>query len=93
MPAHDWTRVSANIFHAFHVAWIGALQRQLNAGTLPKDYYALSEQSAGDVVPDVLTLHHASDPSAEGDYQGNGHACWSERIRKPIPACRAAGVR
>src|SRR5208337_5053320 len=24
MPVHDWTRVSAGIFHHFHLEWIGA---------------------------------------------------------------------
>src|SRR5579872_4893945 len=27
MPVHDWTRVEAGIFHAFHVAWVPELQR------------------------------------------------------------------
>ena len=30
MPVHDWTRVSAGIFHHFHLEWIGDLSRQLN---------------------------------------------------------------
>jgi hypothetical protein len=60
MPAHDWTRVDDGIFHAFHLAWIGILQHALNAGLLPPDYYALGEQVAGGIGPDVLTLHSAS---------------------------------
>jgi hypothetical protein len=56
MPIHDWTRVSAGTFHAFHVAWIAELQRALNNGVLPKGYYALAEQVANQVIPDVLTL-------------------------------------
>jgi N-terminal domain of reverse transcriptase len=38
MPVHDWTRVSAGIFHHFHFEWIGDLSRQLNRGLLPPDY-------------------------------------------------------
>lgn len=57
MPVHDWTRVTAGTFHAFHLAWIAELQRVLNGGTLPEGYYALAEQVSGNVVPDVLTLH------------------------------------
>jgi Protein of unknown function (DUF4058) len=57
MPLHDWTRVTAGVFHAFHNAWITELQRALNAGVLPADYYALGEQWAGEIGPDVLTLH------------------------------------
>ena len=56
MPVHDWTRVSAGIFHHFHVEWIGDLSRVLNRGLLPPNYYALAEQIAGELGPDVLTL-------------------------------------
>jgi hypothetical protein len=56
MPIHDWTRVDAGIFHAFHLSWIGTLQNVLNSGLLPPDYYALGEQIAGGIGPDVLTL-------------------------------------
>jgi Protein of unknown function (DUF4058) len=56
MPIHDWTRVDAGIFHHFHLEWIGDLSRVLNRGLLPPEYYALAEQIAGGVGPDVLTL-------------------------------------
>lgn len=56
MPAHDWTRVSAGIFHHFHYRWVAAISDALNAGLLPPDYYALAEQIVGDLGPDVLTL-------------------------------------
>ncbi|MBI4613419.1 MAG: DUF4058 family protein [Planctomycetes bacterium] len=59
MPVHDWTRVSAGTFHHFHCSWIVELARALNAGRLPADYYALAEQSAGETLPDVLTLREA----------------------------------
>lgn len=66
MPMHDWTRVSAGVFHAFHNGWISHLQERLNAGLLPPSYYALGEQRAGDITPDVLALHAADfDDSAE----------------------------
>ena len=48
MPIHDWTRVDAGLFHAFHQRWISALSDALNTGVLPRDYYALAEQSVGD---------------------------------------------
>lgn len=57
MPIHDWTRVDAGIFHAFHQGWIPEISRALNRGLLPADYYALPEQLAGRMGPDVLTLH------------------------------------
>ncbi len=56
MPIHDWTRVDAGLFHAFHQFWIVTLSRALNAGVLPADYFALPEQSIQGPVPDVLTL-------------------------------------
>lgn len=56
MPIHDWTRVTAGTFHAFHVAWIAELQRTFNSGLLPQGYYALAEQVAGEIGPDVLAL-------------------------------------
>jgi hypothetical protein len=57
MPIHDWTRVDAGIFHAFHHDWITEISRALNHGLLPAGYYALPEQVAGGLGPDVLTLH------------------------------------
>jgi len=56
MPIHDWTRVDAGLFHAFHQGWITNLSRALNAGALPRDYFALPEQSIQGPIPDVLTL-------------------------------------
>ncbi|HEX8200895.1 MAG TPA: DUF4058 family protein, partial [Isosphaeraceae bacterium] len=56
MPVHDWSRVGAGIFHDFHNAWITELRNALNNGLLPADHYALSEQIAGNLGPDVLTL-------------------------------------
>jgi hypothetical protein len=72
MPIHDWTRVSAGTFHAFHLAWIAELQRVLNAGRLPPNYYALAEQVAGDVIPDVLTLQAANDAPARAPLGTDG---------------------
>ncbi len=62
MPIHDWTRVDAGLFHAFHYQWIGALCDSLNAGGLPPDYFALPEQSVGRPIPDMLTLELAPGP-------------------------------
>jgi hypothetical protein len=53
---HDWTRVEPNYFHAFHVAWVAAFQHALNNGALPPGYYALAEQVAPPIEPDLLTL-------------------------------------
>ena len=56
MGIHDWTRVTAGIFHDFHHDWITMLKRALNDGRLPPGFYALAEQIAGGLGPDVLTL-------------------------------------
>ncbi len=56
MPIHDWTRVDAGLFHAFHQSWSVRIQDALNAGVLPKGYYALVEQRTGAPEPDVIAV-------------------------------------
>jgi len=72
MPIHNWTRVTAGIFHDFHLEWISAIKRALNGGLLPPGYYALAEQIAGGMGPDVLTLQVPvpRPPSAEKNDEG-----------------------
>jgi Protein of unknown function (DUF4058) len=67
MPIHDWTRVDAGIFHAFHHDWITDISRALNRGLLPAGYYALPEQLAGGLGPDILTLRT---PGSDGPAGG-----------------------
>ena len=62
MPAHDWARVDAGIFHSFHLAWLSHLSETLNGGLLPDGFYALTEQHAGRRIPDILTLHASPAP-------------------------------
>ena len=70
MPVvHDWTRVDAGMFHAFHTAWLGALQGALNRGVMPPGYSAAIEQYAGPGNVDVVTLA-ADDSPAPGDWGG-----------------------
>ena len=69
MPIHEWTRVDAGIFHAFHHDWITEIARALNRGLLPAEYYALPEQIASGLGPDVLTLRG---PSSNGTPAGIG---------------------
>lgn len=56
MPIHDWGRVSAGTFHDFHTSWVTHMKEALNGGVLPDGYYAMSEQHAGQAIPDVVTL-------------------------------------
>jgi hypothetical protein len=67
MPIHDWTRVDAGVFHDFHLSWLPAIKRALNAGLLPAGYYAMGEQVAGPGNPDVLALR-----APEDAYDGGG---------------------
>lgn len=61
MAVHDWTRVAAGIFHAFHLNWIAEISGALNQGILPASYYSLPEQVAGGLEPDVLALCRSDD--------------------------------
>lgn len=90
MPIHDWTRVTAGTFHDFHVGWIAELRRALNGGLLPRGYYALAEQVAFDVIPDVLTLQDlgggndaaAAQPGPPNE-DGNGDAGVAVAVAPP----------
>lgn len=70
MPVHDWTKVDAGIFHAFHHHWISVLDTTLN-GLLPAGYYSLPEQVAGLGKPDVLALQ-LNPPNAPPEPTANG---------------------
>ena len=59
MPIHDWTRVDDGTVHAFYTFWIVEIAKSLNAGLLPEGFYALPEQVAIGVIPDVVTLRDA----------------------------------
>lgn len=67
MPVHDWTRVAAGIFHHFHHEWISEISRAVNHKLVGTNYYALAEQIAGGLGPDVLTLQRP-----HGREGGNG---------------------
>jgi hypothetical protein len=85
MPIHDWTRVDAGIFHAFHHDWITEIARSLNRGLLPAAYYALPEQFAGGLGPDVLTLrgpkNNGTPPTREPPDGGIALAVAPPRVR------------
>jgi len=65
MPMHNWKRVEAGIYHAFHHEWISEISRALNRGLLPEDLYALPEQQAAGFGPDVLTLQDTAGDAAK----------------------------
>jgi hypothetical protein len=74
VPVHDWTRVAAGISHHFHHEWISEISRAVNHRLSGTNYYALAEQVAGGMVPDVLTLQRP---------QGSGAVHTSERKTEP----------
>lgn len=68
-PIHDWSLVDAGTFHHLHCYWIPEIGNALNGGILPEDYYAMAEQVAGSVVPDVLALREG-EPSGDPEKDG-----------------------
>ena len=70
MPIHDWKNAPSGLFHHFHQDWSLAICHALNAGLLPKGFYALVEQHAVDVVPDVLTLQRRRTSEAPSRSRG-----------------------
>ncbi len=71
IPIHGWIRVEARIFHHFHHCWITALSDTLNRDLLPPDFYALAEQIAGGLGPDVLTLESRRRDSGRSNGNNN----------------------
>lgn len=72
MPVHDWARVNAGTFHHFHTLWIPEISNALNNGLLPPDYYAMAEQIAGPLGPDVLTLQTVGDNGSSTPTRNSG---------------------
>ena len=98
MPIHDWTRVNAGIFHAFHHGWIEEIARALNRGLLPPDHYALPEQHAMGLIPDVLTLQLAetdgdSQFAESSSPQGNGGVLLAPPKLQPVAETDVAAYR
>ena len=56
MPWHDWTRVSAGLYHDFHQDWTIEIRRTLNGGILPPGYYAMADQRVNGPEPDMVAL-------------------------------------
>ena len=92
MPMHDWTRVEAGIFHAFHHHWISAIGDALNDGKLPADFYALPERIEAGVGPDAMAFQDGGDDVGESwngiaDGTGGGTAtALQARPRTPFVA-------
>jgi hypothetical protein len=70
MPIHDWSRKPAGLFHHFHQRWAVSICDAMNAGSLPEGFYALLEQNAAGVEPDILTLERESRAGKSRDPRG-----------------------
>jgi hypothetical protein len=92
MPIHDWTRVPDGTFHDFHVSWIPKIKNTLNRGVLPAGYYALAEQVAGAIEPDILTLQAIED-DAEGASDAAGGTAVAVRPPKVSVQAKLAQSR
>src|SRR4051794_22916161 len=79
MPVHDWSRVPDGTFHHFHATWIPMLSHVLNRDVLPEGYYAMAEQVAGGIIPDVLTLQAVDGPQSGGSQTNNGGTAVAEK--------------
>jgi hypothetical protein len=93
VPVHDWSRVKAGIFHHFHNAWVTHLAEALNDGILPKGYYALAEQHAGQVIADVLTLQVDEPKRPFADRAGKAVAEAPPRVSRTMAASENAAYR
>jgi hypothetical protein len=91
MPVHDWTKVDAGIFHAFHVHWISTLSGALNS-RLPSSYYCLPEQVAAAGNPDVLTLQFTSPPTPHPTANGNGTHKAGEVVVRHVTGHRVVAI-
>jgi hypothetical protein len=66
MPIHDWARVTTGAFHHFHLQWMASICKSLNSGILPAGYYAMNEQRAIGLIPDVLALERTTHGTPTG---------------------------
>ena len=56
MPIHNWKKAPVGLYHHFHQSWAVNLAEGLNAGVLPAGFFALVDQRAIGLIPDVLAL-------------------------------------
>lgn len=80
MSLHDWRRVPDNVFHAFHVWWLGEIGKELNRSVLPEEYIARPEESLGPFDSDVLTLETRVATRSRGR-----RTLKPGRAREPVP--------
>jgi hypothetical protein len=82
---HDWTRVPPGTWHDLHLAWVVEIQRVLNTGLLPPDYYAQAEQLAGPVEAAFLDAQVPTSRPEEAEL------AWSVLKRRTIVIRHSGG--
>lgn len=84
MPLHDWTRVTAGLFHHFHQDWTVEIARTMNRGLLPKGVSALVEQRAGPKESDVLAIEQTMRRAQTGLSTDSGLATMERPITRIV---------
>jgi len=95
MPIHDWTRVTAGTWHAFHLSWISEIQLALNGGLLPPDYYAQAEPAFGTegTAPEVEGVPTVVLPPPRTRFTAVADLCEYAQKRRTIVVRHASGDR
>src|SRR5437016_6192323 len=93
MPIHDWSRVSAGVFHDFHQDWTIEIRRTLNRGLLPPGYTALTDLRVNALEPDVVAIQGSGAPAPGGlavadAPRAPARSPASSPSRRPTPARR-----
>jgi len=63
MPIHDWTVAPFGVVHDFNIAWTVEMQKALNGGVLPDEFYAMVEHAHETQTPGLAITEEAPDES------------------------------
>src|SRR6266513_1075704 len=76
MAIHDWTKVSAGLFHDFHQSWAVRIKDALNAGILPRVVSAVLEKPAA--------IGERLDPARERELEARWRASGVAALEEPV---------
>ncbi|MBL8799648.1 MAG: hypothetical protein JNM56_37545 [Planctomycetia bacterium] len=79
MPIHDWSKVERAFFHDFNLSWAVSLSQSLNAGLLPRGYFALCETAENHPMARFVDLGVPARQSNDQKRPGRG------RSRQEVP--------
>ncbi|MBX3399362.1 MAG: DUF4058 family protein [Gemmataceae bacterium] len=86
MPLHDWSKMSAGHFHAFHTSWLIHMAEFLNDGVLPDGFHALPEQHTEGFITDVTTYEVDPIPTRKKTKVGGGIALAEPKSERRVIA-------